>query len=108
MLLGYLLGSKMFTLVINRIRSGNYTLSGVENQGILAWLHNKRQQKSDQSIQKQGHLELTLVFFFFPCATPVICVRDGRDDGTYVLGVLCIFSPCPVPNKIDYYISHQV
>lgn len=38
MLLGYLLHSKMFTLVINRIRSGNYILSGAENKGTLAWL----------------------------------------------------------------------
>lgn len=38
MLLGYLLHSKLFTLEINRIRSGNYILSEVENKGTLALL----------------------------------------------------------------------
>lgn len=43
-----ILGSKIFTLVINRIQSGKHPLSGAENQGILAWWPHKW-QKSDQS-----------------------------------------------------------
>lgn len=43
MLPGYLLGTQMFILLTNRIRSGNYILSRVENKGVSAWLHNKWQ-----------------------------------------------------------------
>lgn len=49
----------MVTLLINRIRSGNYILSEVESKGILAWLHNKL-QKSDQ-----GNDRADMIFLLF-------------------------------------------
>lgn len=64
MLSGYFLGSQMFVLVTNRIRSGNYILSRVENKGVLAWLHNKWQQNLTKAHKSK---DIWRWYSFAPC-----------------------------------------